>query len=1034
MTSLLRHNSLPTLRRLLTQLSFLLLALYSSFAESQLQARPPCRPIFVRWPRVRLNSNHVSARSASLPLNACRDACADERGADNMLQCSAFNHRAGINSYGDECQLFRQEHVQHTDGYVEADDRYTFYWNYCVDTEKSCTGEYAFTFLSDRYILASEVSRTKFTRSLEDCLAECLNGGGGAMLCRSVSFNRTDGGCHLSEQNQLSKPSAIRVNNNPNFRIDYYENNCYNNSFSFTSTCEPGGIRVRVDSRIPYTGALYGLYDFFSCRIEPKESKLFDFLFPYPHISKNCSDSIRIMGQEALLEVVLSTDGVEPLYFITADDLTYQTKCPLPEHSSSSSSLSTKWQYHTVGGDDSGDVPKKGASVRTILEALTAAAEQPSIRRRFELGDEDDGHETTKTMTATMETSPSSSPSRTEEETRTEKTLFTKDLFTLLPLFTLEQVAATSSSSTTTAETTKTTTNAPSSSETTKGEAQTATAIIALQQSNAKMDLAVVKGRKIGMEPIFDNSAVEGGPTTKNTVGKVGRHYEDEDKQTTAVTFFPTSTSSTTTSPTTTITTTINAKTEPTSSSSTTTTTSGTTTTTSAASGSSAEVAATSSAERVKATTKRAVEMDAWAQRSPSSSGQEFSFSTHLAFPPDQIWMSTGGNRATPGQDHEETTITSSPASTTRSSTSTTTTTTPTTTTTSSSSTSTTTIPTTTTTTTATTTSAATPSAAPPSSLAAARQTEGTTAAAQFSSAEQQNTLRNNEFGGHPPGDGPRRPPQQQDKVIFDIFHNGQPTEAVVVGSRITLAFTPYFAIPPSYMSISGCQVEPIGSLYDWEKEPLAIIKDGCQADHVGLVCPPQKTDYGIRVTVESFRYQTTTQIQYTCLVRICPFAPCPQNTCPPVDGCPGDDIVSRTLGLSSRARRGTADGTSAPAELTLEQIRAALIANPQLQRQLGGLLSQQSSLGAGGANPPGDDPPQQPHAHQQMSQSPHRRLPDAPVVSAAPTLRMNTALQQQLIVLGGDTIVRRRLVVVNSEEELRYYVKTGEVPRPAGA
>lgn len=32
------------------------------------------------------------------------------------------------------------------------------------------------------------------------------------------------------------------------------------------------------------------------------------------------------------MEVVLSTDGVEPLYFITADDLTYQAKCPLKTH------------------------------------------------------------------------------------------------------------------------------------------------------------------------------------------------------------------------------------------------------------------------------------------------------------------------------------------------------------------------------------------------------------------------------------------------------------------------------------------------------------------------------------------------------------------------------------------------------------------------------------------------------------------------------------------------------------------------------
>uniref|UniRef100_A0A915NX98 Uncharacterized protein n=1 Tax=Meloidogyne floridensis TaxID=298350 RepID=A0A915NX98_9BILA len=100
-------------------------------------------------------------------------------------------------------------------------------------------------------------------------------------------------------------------------------------------------------------------------------------------------------------------------------------------------------------------------------------------------------------------------------------------------------------------------------------------------------------------------------------------------------------------------------------------------------------------------------------------------------------------------------------------------------------------------------------------------------------------------FGGNKPpgtqvGNIEERRGSQREKVIFEVFHNGQPADAVVVGT--------------SHMSISGCQVEPIGSLYDWEKEPLAI--DGCQADHVGLVCPPQKTDYGIRVTVEAFRYQ----------------------------------------------------------------------------------------------------------------------------------------------------------------------------------
>ncbi|VDN19098.1 unnamed protein product [Gongylonema pulchrum] len=214
-----------------------------------------------------------------------------------------------------------------------------------------------------------------------------------------------------------------------------------------------------------------------------------------------------------------------------------------------------------------------------------------------------------------------------------------------------------------------------------------------------------------------------------------------------------------------------------------------------------------------------------------------------------------------------------------------------------------------------------------------------------------------------------------KDAVIFDIFHNGQPVEAVVVGSKITLSFIPYYAIPPMYMSITGCQVEPIGSLYDWEREPLAIIKDGCQADHVGLVCPPQKTEYGIRVTVESFRYQTTSRVQYSCLVRICPFAPCPLATCENVEGCGSLDLLTNAFG-----------GLRSKRHITIEEIRAALVANPDLQRQIQ-LINR---FGTGQATP---------------------------------------EMQQQLIELGGDHVVKKQLVVVNSDDELRYYVRTGDIP-----
>lgn len=68
-------------------------------------------------------------------LTHCRDSCArDEnphkRGLD--LQCSAFNHRVGPSDYTNECHIFEQQSVRRTDGLIEADDRYSFYWKYCL--------------------------------------------------------------------------------------------------------------------------------------------------------------------------------------------------------------------------------------------------------------------------------------------------------------------------------------------------------------------------------------------------------------------------------------------------------------------------------------------------------------------------------------------------------------------------------------------------------------------------------------------------------------------------------------------------------------------------------------------------------------------------------------------------------------------------------------------------------------------------------------------------------------------------------------
>ncbi|KAF7630749.1 hypothetical protein Mgra_00008958 [Meloidogyne graminicola] len=1001
-----------------------------------------CQPIYVRWPRVKLNnqlggaSNINSSSSiieSNLPFSECQQSCTLEKDPSNKnkkLQCSAINYLAGFNSRSHICQLFSEEHVQHTDGYMEADDRYTFYWKFCVETSKRCTGEYAFTFFSDRYMLHSEVNEIKYTHSLEECLAECLNVGeiSTSTLCRSVSFNRTDGGCHLSSQNQLSKPSAIHINNDPNYRIDYYENNCYNNSFTFTSNCEPSGIRITVDSLIPYTGALYGLYDFFSCRTEPKEQRHFELFFPYPNVAKNCSDSIRKIEDDYFLEVVLSTDGVEPLYFITADDLTYQARCPTPKKQkilNQESSLITQ-QKENKTTTPTGTIVKsnyiRGNSINAILEELANSAtinEENRLIKHFENNKNgkkeiEENNELISTTTPFIVTTILNKNYKQNE--------YTKDIFSL-PLYSVLQNELSSteqksdSSSTTQVESTLTT-----KSKTKDGEEQSSLIFVPFVNKSE-----FTTSQYSSPETEAETTLITSFP---QSTSKVENNNNFGSKQSTSISFTKSPLESTEN---------ITNKLE--------------------------EI------PQIKTTTKRSI--------NNFEKPKEFSFSTHLSFPPNRIFLTTGSNEnsiknnnISEKQNIPEITTSATilivsqtnkslieiPESTT---------------------------PVITTskiivnineenksnikndnkneelfysriekinesneikknkelinklnetkisiknkeiaeakenneainnftvsieatkepdtnkneakvnetnkveakineankndeTTNASTTisNKIIESPMPPSTSTVQETTSTVSTTTENGSPPATNDVHPpTSFGGNkPPGtETEERRGSQREKVIFEVFHNGQPADAVVVGSRITLAFTPYFAIPPSHMSISGCQVEPIGSLYDWEKEPLAIVKDGCQADHVGLVCPPQKD----RLWYSGYCRGFSQQLKFNIL-----------TTCPTVEGCPGDDIVSRTLGsFGSRRRAKRSENNDGNIHKHKRSIHRR-----DTVHWLAGSRSQR------------DQP-----------------------------FRMTSALQQQLILLGGDSIVRRRLIVVNSDDELRYYTRTGEIPQ----
>ncbi|VDK85214.1 unnamed protein product [Litomosoides sigmodontis] len=868
--------------------------------------RTKCNPIYVRWQRVKIM---FGARvEGPYSFHACKGACANDEDpvkSDNEIQCSGFNHRQGLPQYSQHCQLYQADQLQHGESFFEADDRYSFYWEYCVSSNKSCSGDYAFTYLSDRYMDLREVHEVIRTKTLEDCLSECLNAAGFA--CRSVSYNRTD------------------------------------DSFTFDYECKDDGIQVKVISKYPYTGAMYGLYDFFTCRIEPKDDTKFEYFFPSPTISKNCSDSIRYKGRDMVLEIVISTDGVEPLYFITPDDLTYQARCPLNEAKRLSQNTDHISSMKSDGTDDNFEMVATPQTLFSMLANATEHRFSAHINQSLSVQQ----HAVATTTTATTTTTPITTPATIViADTDTPATAISTTTTTATTIQAIIP-ATTTASATTNVTPVKATEWKPNSVAGDEYDENRRSAII-YQKSSTNANFAIYPSsstNEIISQEIIDSKRFEKFSKILTTGPSAIQP---------AVTFVRNVTSEN--------------------------------------SGIFSEmerlnnITTTATVRRLNASrdvTLNEIEPQClqihmpplhWFPEVavPSQARHLLKIVVQPAPPPPpnhfqslmQVMKLTISNHCkyntmmalTNASDMMEI-IASTTASTEIESV-------------------------------ASVTLSDTDNAKTPSSLSSSSSSSSATLQVPLSTtvagkdandastetAATNATKSSNSVSKERSNvNGTER--ATKNAVIFDIFHNGQPVEAVVVGSKITLSFIPYYAIPPIYMSIKGCQVEPIGSLYEWEREPLAIIKDGCQADHVGLVCPPERTEYGIRVVAESFRYQTTSQVQYSCLVRICPFAPCPMETCEEVEGCGSSNLLSNTFGLRSKRH------------ITIEEIRAALAANPDLQRQIR-LMNQFGT----------------------QSQT-------------------TSETQQQLTELGGDHIVKKQLVVVNSEDELRYYVRTGDVP-----
>src|SRR5687768_14620249 len=89
--------------------------------------------------------------------------------------------------------------------------------------------------------------------------------------------------------------------------------------------CTNEGIRFIVNTKEPYTGAIYAAERFSTCSQIVENAKQIAMTFPPPTISTNCGTKIVDGKLEAL--VVLSLDGVIPHQVTTEWDRFYRVTC-----------------------------------------------------------------------------------------------------------------------------------------------------------------------------------------------------------------------------------------------------------------------------------------------------------------------------------------------------------------------------------------------------------------------------------------------------------------------------------------------------------------------------------------------------------------------------------------------------------------------------------------------------------------------------------------------------------------------------------
>uniref|UniRef100_A0A1I7RHH1 PAN domain protein n=1 Tax=Bursaphelenchus xylophilus TaxID=6326 RepID=A0A1I7RHH1_BURXY len=150
--------------------------------------------------------------------------------------------------------------------------------------------------------------------TVSDCISLCFQN----LNCKSINYDRTQMNCHIYATGRTEANTKA----NPSF--DYYEFNC-EAAFGGMALCTNEGIRFIVNTKEPYTGAIYAAEKFSTCSQVVENAKQIAITFPPPTVSTNCGTKIVDGKLEAL--VVVSIDGVIPHQVTTEWDRFYKISC-----------------------------------------------------------------------------------------------------------------------------------------------------------------------------------------------------------------------------------------------------------------------------------------------------------------------------------------------------------------------------------------------------------------------------------------------------------------------------------------------------------------------------------------------------------------------------------------------------------------------------------------------------------------------------------------------------------------------------------